>query len=813
MSAVGDFANFICSAARLKREYVFRQKTVKFLQVDPANFVIYAVDTDIVMTFTNPALKGPKNEKTGEGYGQIFDRDSPHDATAIASALGTFVFYHLSKDFPLIQLPTHHEETQIVYNGVARKANKEIDWTSSVAQQYEQEDVEFRRHLIDIKEDSILSFKNIISKEGASPDDQEVKVEDHINELVDLTLGSSGNYTREYIKYLKLLTDGCLIPLEKFRTLLTKETGIPELRDALEGPDSLEGWAQESVRVNYWVRQLSTQKSRRAGKQRIEIDARALTRLEYLNSKLHRLGARLILISGDVGLRKASRLGNPGLADNCIRDPCSFLIESFARLDDQSEIGSNESLDTWLNGILADYTDSEGMEVDHLDRLIAREPRILRRLKRKIAISDTGSKGNAFSAAIGKWEEIKKPIIAWHLAYSEDEGHFFRELIINATRRSNKRQIRRALDQLKIASKSRIDRIWDELLIAFTNAGMGLIYAISESDAEKPLRSRNPPIIRFDSFPNATKLISQVVTVRSLGQLDPPINVWLEKLRDDTISKELGATDFGYLNCLIFAILCAAEGKWFVSRGLALRAIKIAQMGVEKTKQGSHISGREAYYLFAICSRLTASKPEELNTVRINLDEARKALEIDHAHNSAPTIRGFRFRAEEIATNVTEMQFAQWGAGSDSEVVTRAPDLFAEIVGVIEEFSQKLVNKDVDEISLRSTIGSLCINALQTAHIGFASQQLEFMDELRRSSQLFENVRTRIEKHKTFLTESYLIFSDCLFNKKSIKRKEIDYHFSDINIEKYSILWYDNKRFDSLRDVCLDEFQLSSRNK
>ena len=135
-SEIKDYIDWTLASIRLEEKIKWTHETKRFLEEDKSHFVLYAVDTDIVKCYCNPAQQGNgSSEEKSIPYGVIFppEKNDKQAASAITFVIAKYIFFILNKEYPIFQLPTQAEETKRVYEAVASNASLARDAFGNIA--------------------------------------------------------------------------------------------------------------------------------------------------------------------------------------------------------------------------------------------------------------------------------------------------------------------------------------------------------------------------------------------------------------------------------------------------------------------------------------------------------------------------------------------------------------------------------------------------------------------------------------------------------------------------------------------------------
>ena len=260
--------------------------------------IFYAVDTDIVKLFSDPA----GNSK----YVTVFPSDDAYIREILAWSLGRFIFFRLTKDRPLLIIPPHHQEMVRVFAGIARNAAKERTVVSDIWPRLEKHLQEYKR---------TKDMDALVSSLTKEPLD-----------LIRFVYGEGKGYTAELAHITELLKHDRLCNIERYvdrRSGKPRTLPVPHDVTVSRDYDTLKELSKS------WSERLGAPKSKKRRQFLISDDAEALARLEWINREMEEIGKRLVLISGDPSLQRAAAEyywdDSHTFADLFIRDPRVFM--------------------------------------------------------------------------------------------------------------------------------------------------------------------------------------------------------------------------------------------------------------------------------------------------------------------------------------------------------------------------------------------------------------------------------------------------------------------------------------------------------
>ena len=801
--------SWLQKAQRLDKYISLEEETRQFLNSSEESFVLYAVDTDIVMCYTSPwnlaqgGKAGPRTAGQNErAYGEIFppDEEGFQSASGLTFALAHYILFEHNNSWPVFQLPSHSEETTTVFSAIAArsrlqtvKARQNLSLLETWAEVAESEITETVSQ--STKETGFLQG---LDKLNQSKSLQHGDLDQILKQLELFIVNRDKSPTAEMDRYLSLLLEGTLVPSNEASSISTGEPDeVTEILNQLSQAGTLSEWVIEIGQRDKWIEQLNEvhgisetkRKSKRISKRRsdaILVDANALARLETLNSRLRELNGRLIFITGADRILEAAERYDPKFRKKYIRHFHSFVPHLLARAE-----GTSFS-DTENTGGTSDFLGFRALSYSE-----DRSPQKITSSIRTLLASDP----NAFGDIEEEWVGVRDKMILASMTASDTVGDeltniFLKEISIlkkRATKHETGDEIRKSLREF--ATKLRRDLIGERITLAaeFAATGIEFLLALGVS------KERNPPDVHFDSYENANELFNTLKENDSLKDLQPSLRDRLEALRADTRAKEPGVNDLGYLQFLVFSGVFATAGRWSIAAELAGYAVDIAETK-PKTKRNSHISGREAYYVQASAVRLSVRHFEDYSTVRELLDKARAALEEDKAGRPNLKIDRYRFDAEYIAVLVGELHHRSMVGFGHSDDAEKG---FGEALVLLEKV-RKTPNNHVVELQL-------CVNILQFVSILLQNQiaspaRDEFVANvegcLKFLEEFFEDkVNTSIRQ--TNLIEAYMLFAKCYLKAIGLlpsnrRIRDLETFFSSVRGSTI----YDRDRYNKLHKQC-----------
>ncbi len=795
--------DFLQAAARLRLEISGRNETLNFKNKKKGNFVIYAVDTDIVTCYSAPSMTGPLKRDGQNGYGYIFPGDEKDEdaQTGLTSVLAEYIFEDLETDLPMLQLPTQHDETDRVYRAVARKT-RESRISRSVLEKNAQK-------IEKIVDEAYRELKSTISQKNA----------DNTSSIIHKTAQKILEFIRklnapveELRRYFILKAMNCALTLKEGMALFNSSSNklYVQIADALEGAFNREG--TEHLRYhqlcNLWMARIGSQKSSLISKERFSTDAEALATLDIINQRLEPLGGRMILITGDRSVIAASReriqfAETKEFSRHYFSEFSKKYVRHFhAFLSDCLVDESATRVDSWLDGFLGVW--KEGQE-DTLLKIASD------RNKAEEAVGKFELNDESINKLLEEWTGFKHYAVEWLLIKKEDDIEHDQSDKLEGVKDKldlgqEKSDLIRSINEFASNTKR---NLWDQFVDELTLTGTEFLFL---QEAHHP---RNSPDVRFDSLKHSEKVF-QCLTSGAYRADPDKFEADLGGVAKDTLNNASGQNALGYLRYVIFSCAFAQDSKWETALTLVQRAIDIVENNPPlKIKTGSNISGREAYYVAACATRILARNSEEIAEACSLIDKAQNALDKDHEKDTASKIRGIRFDIERLAIELSSLYLVKFKSASETRDVTETLPLSDLQTKSIEIWRRCLLQNDEDDFEIKSsTLANIAVNCLQILALQYEQQPDRRADfKVQFKSLVKEWVNTIDETtyeeiqnsqdisapaRRSFLIKSYLIFGQLLLGKSG----GWNLHFTETEIKTGSVTIYDENRFEWLRSQC-----------
>lgn len=737
--------------------------------------MLHAVDTDTVILYSNPWEKAPHTEQR-EGYAEIFPGEKRDIVIGLGMALAHFIFERLSRDLPLIMLPPLNEEMDNVFEAVARKAA-----------------VEGARALKNLDEIKLL-IKTVSQEEH----DQVVRLlVEKVDSIVRFLQGAEGPLT-ELPRYFLLMKNTRITSPDYLlqQGMITD----PDICAALTPPASLADRLQFRLMCNDWFDRLKKVTSSAQKNVLTMTDAQVLARLEWINDKLAAQAEpdkpvhRMVLITGDQSMHKAaSNYKSDGqkwdFADCFLRHPRAYLAEPGVLEPLKEGGGLNATtetelqIDQWLETLLGKFYPGTDSFEERLDTLLGYPEQASKYIQPLLEREDV------IQEFENRWSEYTK-----NLVVSRTPSELELKLA-KAQERQVIQDYQALVGNIEEAIHARIDTVWDQ---CFTVVADGSSYnLISSRDAKH--RSRNAPMLTFDSFNETRRFVRRVLKEGMVA------NKW-----SDTIQRIKEKDDAsGYALYLALGVFFAAEGRWKVSAILASRALTIA-----RRKKPMHVSGREALYLRAVSLRHTARHSADLEVVEQLLNEAEIAYKQDTDEREELKAAPCRFHAELLALYLTYHLFRVFlnEPIPEEKLIPSLSSLLKKIETALIELGKSKEDKKVVLFVERNLVS----NWLMACLLGIKDESLQ------PDMEMFNRYQERLEKNIdppnndipcsfyndipcSFYIELLRSVAAWCVETNSKKRKECQANVNNLlasdEYQYKEVMCYDKKRFEFLQNL------------
>jgi hypothetical protein len=577
--------------------------------------IFYAVDTDIVKLFSDPA----GNIK----YAAVFPGDDEHICEILAWALSRFIFFRLTKDRPPLVIPPHHQEMDRVFAGIARNATKERTVVSDIWPRLE-------KHLQEYKRTNDMDA--LVSSLKKEPLD-----------LIRFAYGEGKGYTAELARITKLLKHDRLCNIERY---VERRSGkpwtlpvpIPRDETVSRDYDTLKELSES------WSKRLGATKSKSQKQRRFSItdDAEVLARLEWINHELEGTKKRVVLISGDPSLQRAAAEyywdNSHTFADLFIRDPRVFLAApDFLSAEPMNEEKVSKELKPgligWLDVFLARFEPGSSGYDKRLRAVLG----LSKQEGDELAHKFREKTSDGISKLQRDWKQfIRLASVEYGIRFDQENFKRLAKIIT-----------KHGLSQVREQVDRQVSKVWHDVWNAAVETGFWSTDPLEEQpdgvmDKQQVLPLRGVPALRF--------------TLKWADALSKDLCCTLDHEKifqdSDSLARLKKEDPSNYTASVIYALAFGAKGRWGVAHILSEFALYIADheaRGYDLPDGYEPITGNEAAYLLAWAIRHNVKIVAQLCNARRCLKEAGRRKAKATGGDGAD----IRYESESIAIDMT----------------------------------------------------------------------------------------------------------------------------------------------------------------
>lgn len=679
---------------------------------------------------------------------------------------------------PILVIPPLEQEIQHVFGTVAYKAEHE--------QKQADKELENLKKLVEQSkgiDDKEELFKFVLKESPA---------------LAKFIAGQRGA-TAELTRFNRLLAKKCIASPAFVMEQAEIDTNFAT---ALALVDGITNWIKFHHLSEFWLKELLKVKSNRRSVGRIEKDAHMLARLEWINMHLDK-DHKLVYITGDRSLFKAAsdyypENGCDSFAERYLRHPKAYLADR--RILIPASSGEPEKIETDFLGLLNTFLNEVGAsgedEIENFDYILE----LSDTERAEVATQVLEGRPKMLDNFKEKWKEYTSELVlSYGLTRSGEELELgsFKALF---------KDVHKLLERVKEKLKEQRRKAWNGCYEAAAAAGLGLL--IYQHNKTGDFRSRNIPPLMLNSLEKTQDFAHEIIASYKHGKVD-------SKGYRKAVSQLDKHDESGYSTALIYSLIFAAEGNWYISSLLAAHAMEIAS----QAKPGN-ISGREATYLRAFSLRHSARNINDLVAPERLIEKAKECLSKDRQLNKEREKelpeRDVRFEAEFLAISLCRHMFRLFKPSQGTN--TALPSL-EELQSAAEKMLGEntdsllmgLKNQDNDRWIARNIERVLLSIVFMAAFLRVGKEKANIAPEL--MSHLFERYDQNINtEEKPSIAVPYQIraiylaagaFLSTDEKKKKQFRKYLEDHLIDSKIDDYSVFPYDVERFKSLRRFVL----------
>ena len=756
--------NYIHDAAQQRRLMEPWLNDQRF--IEDGGKVAYAVDTDVIKLFTDPAKQSIPQQHRAFGYATIFHDDDKELSIAFGQSLAEHIFTNLVPDGgPLMVMPSQEAEIGRVFAAVARDASR-----SQNAAQHEVEKLQATISELKPFEDRLDELAEQLKKRAPA--------------LAQILRGVDGPNV-ELNRFGRLFSEQRIAGLDFLAK--HKEWYDAELRALFPAVANIPDLHRLNQLTDDWLETLKKTKGPKKFKDKVEDDAQALARLQWMNEKIDSEKFRIVFITGDEAISEAadkmSSETEPGKLNLYIRNPRAFMADNrvlFPWADDDRQ---NHDLTKFLDLFLAKFPRDNHLGAAHHDGVLEESEDGL--------IKTCHTALERFPEMVTdfceKWADFTRDVSARAIPLdltAEDLG-------IDADVAG---AIENIMNKVERDLKKRIDAAWSACFDAATRSGFDILDSASKGNvaSEPQLRPRNAPPLYFDRFERTTKFVRELLS--KTGKVNS--QEYQESL--DMVKEEDAET--GYLFNLAFAMLFASMGRWPLTAILANRALQKA-----RESDDERLSGREAYYLKAITLRHTAQKAADLYEIDGLIKSALDCLEEDRKNYEELEVWPIRFGIEQTSAQLARSLFAIFCKSISNNNLQSLEEIQAAFQAHLAQLSDD-VKSQMDPWIYLNIERNLLTNIFMTALLRvFKNEESVNTVEMASLFKQFEwnvNADNCQKIGKSYLVNMvHSVSKICLGHGNKAFARKTRSLLSDLAIDDNSVMPYDKQRFKFLRGI------------
>lgn len=349
-----------------------------------------------------------------------------------------------------------------------------------------------------------------------------------------------------------------------------------------------------------------------------------------------------------------------------------------------------------------------------------------------------------------------------------------------------------------------IEFSWTELFLATAQAGYEFL-GVKERVAKAP--RRRVPILLMRQHELGTQFVDILCGETELIDSEEQVLSILHRLEKSDRRVD------NYVRAICCALLFAVAERWSDANVVCRRAIEIAEGRKQDLSASDNISGREAYYLSAVLTRLSSKRSSQLAPAVKLLHEAKQAMLYEQQNSLLPVgdapLSGLRMDAERVAIDLAAAFFKLHEVGWDKVI---GANLLEDIKRVLKGAQNVLASSETcQQQNIReATRGNLRTNIFSCLFLG------EYL-----------GIAIDLKKNEIYnlVLEQVIHFETLRANSGNLKLSDLDVHcimygvsrcnFEDpiVNelIERYASylssseasgpMPYDDRRFEEMRRI------------
>lgn len=631
--------------------------------------LLYSVDADTISLYLAPSEEGPAKKVKGKtvryGYTEVFRYDKPSISAALGDGVCDAVFFDKTERAMGTILLSHlQDELSDIYHALVGKARRLQQSETRI-----------------FREDEAL--RSALESSTTTDAEKYQYLKKRVPGIAAHFFEDKGPYA-QLERLHSLARNSRLTELQRYIDLHDQDGSL----DGLRIGDRFEDW----VVLSAIKRRLSKSMASLKGEKRADADAEAIARLAIMNCQMSRDKVRIVHVTGDRtlfgvastipahcyldGWQNSEDLAKKTFAEAFLRHPSSFLAapDAFPELPYEN-LAPKEGIAGLLEFFLSQFEIGSDLP-DHL---------LLDRCRSALATYP-----NALNEFEKKWHQFVDPLLI--------------KRVEAAAQRRAPKDWSSSLDKLSDYIDDEFERSWMRCIETALSTGFNFVLQ-PRSKSSGP--ARDVPLIWFDceqTADHALATLQQSLLLRGNSDRSDDGSTDYQ----EAILKLQAMDETGYFHFVTFAVLFAGSGRWDNTLMLADHAIGIAErvmqqqadterkqkeakIGRAKAKSGAltNISGREAFYVASIATRVGASSPQQFEAAATLLQQAFDALDTDVAFlkgNNEPYLRYLtpvRFQSEEIALELAKYLFARFVPGEKALQAIPAHDFFQQVRGLL----------------------------------------------------------------------------------------------------------------------------------
>lgn len=571
---------------------------------------IYVVDTDVIFMFMAPIQR--HNYGALLRYGGHARKDKKSELMKseinLTSFLANLIFFELRPNIPLLLLPSHAEEINLLLNNIWERSLSELGNLKRIHAAI----AKSASNVVEVSKTKLTIAEDASSGTGKNAD----TIEMLINEIVNSLRGSGD--TGKLFRFGGLSKKNRLSHIDQI--MLIDDNGK---KCYLPPPLNEEGRYLPSVsRLAERLRRTMSRicsENYRSKKYTITRDAHAISHLAWLNELFQqekwyidtgdasaRQIRRAVLISGSNLMPRAIDELELRPLRGCVASPLSFLGHSFMDKYFRSTAAYN---DTYTNKT---YQGSQASALINFFDSIHSTLDSAIRSRNTEKISD---------AVVQMREEYSELSLLWQA----------RQLFSENSRID---EVTEAILSLKKSGKTLhgLEKFIEELTVdAWQNFARSVTTLSIKSVANNDAVQRNIPPVRFYRFDVAKNISNALYCTGDSEKARIKAKLILDKA---TVFELLGEDPSHYTEFVCYSLFGLVHRTLRSAEGCAEVAWSIAQEKPTKGKFSKYIKGDEALYLLAHIIRLRARRPSHINraesVIKLAIEASKHISEVDN---------------------------------------------------------------------------------------------------------------------------------------------------------------------------------------